>query len=63
MADPKPSAIPSPQPNLNSLYEVSIALKQNVEALTGQRGGPLQRSPTWQDLINLGIVTADQVPT
>lgn len=38
MAVTELSAIPDPSPDLNSLYEAVVSLKQTVEVLTGQRG-------------------------
>jgi hypothetical protein len=44
------AAIPEPVKNLDSLLEVTSALKQTVEALTGQRGGDGSTVVTQQDL-------------
>lgn len=39
------------------------AMKENLEILTGQRGSRLASAVTWQDLVDLGLITADQVPS
>lgn len=56
-------AIPQPSPgDPDSLYEAVSAVKENVELLTGQRGTNVTPAVTWQDLVDLGLIAADQVP-
>jgi hypothetical protein len=56
-------AIPNPSADPIALRSTGIALKETVETLTLQRGSPLNAAVTWQDLVNLGLITAAQVPT
>lgn len=58
------ASIPEPLPTLESLVQVCNALKEAVEVLTNQRarGQGLTASPTWNELINAGVVSVDQVP-
>jgi hypothetical protein len=44
------------------MRDASIALKQSIEVLTGNRGSKLNAGVTWQDLLNLGLIVASQVP-
>ena len=62
MAAPKYSAIPVPTDNAVSLKNTVVALKENVEVLTSQRGDRLNAAVTWQDLLDLELVTPLQVP-
>jgi hypothetical protein len=55
-------AIPNPSADPVALRSTGIALKETVETLTLQRGNPLNAAVTWQDLVNLGLITAAQVP-
>lgn len=55
-------AIPEPQAEINSVRDTAAALKETVEVLTQQRGTRSLSAVTWQDLLALGLVTADQVP-
>jgi len=56
-------AIPEPQPNVESLMQVCMALKEAVEVLTNQRvrGQGLTAAPTWGELINSGVIEKDKV--
>ena len=56
-------AIPEPQPTIESLVQVVNALKEIVEMITDQRqrGREMAASPTWGDLVNVGVVKPDQV--
>jgi hypothetical protein len=56
-------AIPEPQANVESLVQVCTALKEAVELLTNQRarGQELTAVSTWNELVNLGVVSIDQV--
>jgi hypothetical protein len=48
---------------VESLRVVVVALKQAVEVLTRQRKPVSAGAVTWQDLVDLGVITSDQVPT
>jgi len=56
-------AIPDPQPTVESLVQVCNALKEAVELLTNQRkrGQGLTASPSWGELVNMGVVSSDKV--
>ena len=54
--------IPDPQPSVDSMYETIIALKQTVEVLSQQRQPKANGCPSWQDLVDLGIITATDIP-
>lgn len=57
-------AIPEPSHAIGDLYQAVLALKQAVEILTKQRG-PARKADaavTWQDLVDLGLIDADQIP-
>lgn len=53
--------IPQPTPDVRGLYEAVAALKEAVEALTGQRRGS-QPPVTWDDLVRLGLIEEGDVP-
>lgn len=55
-------SIPEPRPEPNVLAECMRAVKQIAEVLTRQRGKPAQSAVTWQDLVDLGLITADRIP-
>ena len=57
------SSVPDPQLTLDSHQQVLIALKSNVEILTLQRSPSSAAAVTWNDLVNLGLIKASQVPT
>lgn len=44
--------IPEPRPDLSSLYETIVALREQVQLLTGQRGDDLERAVTFQDMVD-----------
>lgn len=48
-----------PEPNLKpeSLRDSVLAIKQTVEIHTGQRGKKADTAVTWQDLVDLGLIT------
>jgi hypothetical protein len=54
--------IPEPYENLPSLRVATMALKEGVEMLSGQRGDADDCAVTWGDLIRLGLIKQDQVP-
>jgi len=58
----KVPGIPDPQADPESLRQTVLSLKEGVEVLSGQRGGPLNAAVTWQDLVDLGLVTPARVP-
>lgn len=54
--------IPEPTTTPESLRDTLLAAKQAIEIHTGQRGSKLNAAVSWQDLINLGLITPSQVP-
>lgn len=56
------STIPDPTEELGSLYRSVLAMKELVEVIAGQRGAPVDCHPSWQDLIDIGLIKPDQVP-
>jgi hypothetical protein len=55
-------AIPDPSLAPESLRDSVISVKQAFEIHTGQRGNKLKAAVTWQDLVDLGLIEANQVP-
>ena len=55
--------VPEPYENLSSLRSTALATKELVEVLTGQRGQAADIAVTWGDLIDLGLIKPDQVPS
>jgi len=55
--------VPEPQRSLESHQEAILALKEGYETVTRQRSRnvELRSCPTWAELVELGIVTMDQV--
>lgn len=49
-------AISHPMPDLNSLTNTVLSLKEGVESLSGQHGSSLNRAVTFADLIALGVL-------
>lgn len=64
MAAPVKKYQPMPEPttNVESLRNVALALKENVEVLTLQRGDPYNAAVTWGDLVALGLINPLLVP-
>lgn len=60
---PKYPAITEPTTDPSSLRDSVLNLKEATEMLTRQRGDPAASVITWADLVNLGIITKDQIPT
>ena len=56
-------AIPHPELDLASMYAALQATVEAVEMLQGQRGSAYDCAVTWGDLVQLGLITEDQVPT
>lgn len=52
--------IPAPNANLQSLTQVTQALKQSVDSLGGSRGNPSDRAVTFNDLVAMKLVTPQQ---
>lgn len=57
------SAVPEPGVTPDSHRIALQALKQNVEVLTQQRKPKASSAVTWQDLLDLGLITPNQLPT
>lgn len=51
-----------PQPSRTNPQPALQALKEAVEILARQRGRVLDSAVTFQDLIDMGVITPDQVP-
>jgi hypothetical protein len=47
---------------VNSLRASVVAVKEVVEVLTRQRKPITSAAVTWQDLVDLGLITSAQVP-
>lgn len=57
------SSIPMPDNTVEGNRQTLLALKEAVEILTRQARGDIRSSAvTWNDLIDTGVVAADQVP-
>jgi hypothetical protein len=56
-------AIPHPSPDIDSVLDSLLALKEVVEVLTSQRGTRISGVVTFQDLVDLELIDSDQVPT
>lgn len=56
------AAIPEPIAEINSVRATAAALKESVEVLQGIRGDRTTAAVTWDDLLNLGLITAAQLP-
>lgn len=56
------NAIPQPFQNIASLQTTTQVLMEIVEQLAGQRRDVLSAAVTWGDLLELGLITQDQVP-
>jgi len=56
------ASIPEPAPTVPALYATAIALKSTMDAVTGAVGPKEQRAVTFVDLVNLGLITMDQIP-
>lgn len=55
-------SIPEPLAEINSVRDSAAAMKETVEILTQQRGDRALSAVTWQDLLALGLISADQIP-
>lgn len=62
MSSPKFPAISEPTPNIQGLYNSVVELKQAMEILTRQRKPITSGAITWQDLVDLGLITEADVP-
>lgn len=49
--------MPQPVADVGSLLYAANAFKQALDSLSGYRGGPLARAVTFQDLVDLGLVS------
>lgn len=58
----KVQAIPEPRGDLPSLLRAAQATKAAVEIIAGTRGTQLNAAVTWQDLVDLRLITVAQVP-
>lgn len=63
MAKKKFPGIPDPSRSADGMFETVVTMKQAVETLAGQRRGSRgQSAVTWDDLVDLGLIEAVQVP-
>lgn len=56
-------AIPIATANIQSLLNHATATKQAIDVLTGQTRNRGATAVTWDDLVALGLITEDQIPT
>ena len=55
--------IPEPARSVDGMFETVVTMKQAVETLAGQRRQSRGESAvTWNDLVDLGLITALQIP-
>jgi hypothetical protein len=54
--------IPEPHTDIASLRASVMAIKELVEMLAGQRGRPNTAAVTWEDLLNLQLITNADIP-
>lgn len=59
---PKFPSIQDPAPTPESLRQSILQIKEAVEILTRQRRPVTSGAVTWQDLVDLELIAADQVP-
>lgn len=63
MSRRRPQAtIPEPYEDVKSLRTTAMATKELAETLAGTRGLPTDAAVTWDDLVSLGLIKAEQVP-
>lgn len=55
--------IPEPYQNVASLHASMQTAKEIIEQLGGQRSDVLSAAVTWGDLLDLGLIKPEQVPT
>jgi len=54
--------IPEPNTTIPSLHTTALALKSAVDVISGAVGPKEQRAVTFVDLVNMGLITMDQIP-
>jgi hypothetical protein len=57
----RPVAIGEIQPTVDSVYNAAIKLKEGYENLSRQRGDKFTWPVTFQDLIDMGVITTEQM--
>jgi hypothetical protein len=57
----RPVAVPEVQPTIESLYQAVTRLKEGYEYLSRQRGQAARWPVTFQDLIDMGLITVEQM--
>lgn len=63
MSNRKLPSIPEPTENALGLVRSVSALKEAVEVILGRRSSMRDdRAVTFQDLVDLGLITEDQIP-
>lgn len=56
------ATVPEPLEDVKSLRASVMGLKELAETLAGQRGQAYDFAVTWGDLIDLGLITEQQLP-
>jgi hypothetical protein len=62
MATLKYPGIPDPSTDPTALRSTAMAMKETIEVLTAQRGNRANAAVTWQDLVDLRLITPAQIP-
>jgi len=57
----RPVAVGEITPEIQSLYQAALRLKEGYENLSRQRGLPFTWPVTFQDLIDMGVITTEQM--
>jgi hypothetical protein len=57
------AAVPVPGDTLEGLRASIEGLKEIAEVLDGQRGSNIDAAVTWRDLVQLGLIQPESVPT
>lgn len=60
MSKLKIPSIPEPSLDIHSIQNTILQLKEAVEIMSGQRGGPPPL--TWDDLVRLGLIEKGDIP-
>lgn len=56
-------AIPHPDATVLSMHQTLMQLVEAVQMLQGQRGSVSDCAVTWGELLALGLIKEDQIPT
>ncbi len=58
----KHPAIPQPESNIASMHATLVPMKEAVDMLQGATGTAYDCAVTWGDLLQLGLITKEQIP-